>query len=284
MQYGTPLFAIPAVEPVASMSQMLRLPPLVPVVVKLSPAALLGILAAMNGLGRVPVQSHIAQNYGVYFVYDLLLDALCDAAYYGTYTYYQEDSIQIAMSMLPTTQNREVCRHVLHDEKCIQNTVPFSTTSKEKGASKWHNKVLAISRGVASPRFWNLGGYRPYNPTKPKRARKTVRLHEASLSRGAGAVASPVITCAESRQVHVYRQPVEEVNHSGCARSAFEGKSLGIELACMQSRTGQRWRSWDHHMVGFAKKAGDEASTVNSSLGGTGQTGDRAKLARRINN
>ena len=117
--------------------------------------------------------------------------------------------------------------------------------------------------------------------TKPKTARVAVRLHEALLSRRVGAVASPVITGAGRRQVHVYRQPVEEVNHSGCARSAFEGKSSGIELACMQSRTGQRWRSWDYHMVGFAKKAGDEASTVNSSLGGTGRP-ENAQQARKI--
>ena len=43
--------------------------------------------------------------------------------------------------------------------------------------------------------------------------------------------------CAYCRQVHVYRQPVEEVNHSGPARSAFEGKSLGVERSAFEGKS-----------------------------------------------
>ena len=45
-----------------------------------------------------------------------------------------------------------------------------------------------------------------------------------------------------SRQVHVYRRAMEEVNHSWLARSAFEGQPLGVELDCMRLRRGCKGR------------------------------------------
>ena len=148
----------------------------------------------------------------------------------------------IAVPILPTTQSRG-------GEKCSQNTIPTLPT-------KWA-KISPANWPYTRGWVWEPGGgrLRPcgYNTThqqkSQKKARRTVRLHEASLSRGAGAVASPVMTCAECRQVHVYRQPVEEVNHSGFAHSAFEGKSLGVELACMLGLGDPRWRHWCLHRV-----------------------------------
>ena len=80
--------------------------------------------------------------------------------------------------------------------------------------------------GAASPGY--LAAY------KEKRVRRLgFRLHGGSFPPGDGVVAIPVETCTKSRQVHVYRQAGEEVNHSWLAHSAFEDQSSGAELACM---------------------------------------------------
>ena len=87
------------------------------------------------------------------------------------------------------------------------------------------------------------------------------RLQTAYCIRAGGTGTPTYACCAKSRQVHVYRQPVEEVNHSGSANSAFEGKSsgvecsafegksLGVELACMLGLGDPRWRHWCLHRV-----------------------------------